>query len=161
MPECGQKEGYFILHQAFEMDGEIFPIKIQMNSPLLPDVFTKLLFETLTALDDNALKRLSHHQPPQQQQRQKPKSLDQDADERRQSCQAAAIDSIGHVLHGTEWEQRKNDLQFFREKGQGNNGSGKEIDNSNGNQTDAHWRNGKKGGDINQHAKGPNNKRAQ
>ena len=60
-----------------------------------------------------------------------------------------------------ENEQRKNDLQFFREKGQGNNGSGKEIDNSNGNQTDAHWRNGKKGGDINQHAKGPNNKRAQ
>ena len=107
-----------------------------MNSPLLPDVFTKLLFETLTALDDNALKRLSHHQPPQQQQRQKPKSLDQDADERRQSCQVAAIDSIGHVLHGTEWEQRKNDLQF-REKGQGNNGSGKEIDNSNGNHTDA------------------------
>ena len=113
MPECGQKEGYFILHQAFEMDGEIFPIKIQMNSPLLPDVFTKLLFETLTALDDNALKRLSHHQPPQQQQRQKPKSLDQDADERRQSCQVAAIDSIGHVLHGTEWEQRKNDLIMY------------------------------------------------
>lgn len=85
MPECGQKEGYFILHQAFEMDGEIFSIKVQTDSFLSFPNRLKMLLEALSSLDDNALKRLSHHQPPQQQQCQKPNNLNQDADERRQS----------------------------------------------------------------------------